>query len=110
MSKPASRGGAESDFGTRGQTFAAPGADDGAGKGDTPHFARMKRAIRKAERLAGDGTERGGTGATILKFVSAPLARLADKQRIGAEEMRAADDIATAFYAQAGALMIRPPA
>jgi hypothetical protein len=37
----------------------------------------MKRALRQAERRAGDGSEIGGTGATILKFLAAPLARLA---------------------------------
>jgi hypothetical protein len=72
-------------------------------------FARMKRALRKAERRAGDGAEIGGTGATILKFRGAPLARLVDKKRIGTEELRAADDIAIAFHAQAGALTIKPP-
>jgi hypothetical protein len=72
-------------------------------------FARIKRALRKAERRAGDGTEIGGTGATILKFRGAPLARLADKKRIGTEELRAAEDIAIAFHAQAGALLIKPP-
>ena len=72
-------------------------------------FARMKRALRSAERRRRDGGEIGGTGATILKFQGAPLTRLADKQRIGSEEIRAADEIALAFQAQAGALMIRPP-
>jgi len=72
-------------------------------------FARMKRALRKAERHAGDGSAIGGTGATILKFLAAPLVRLADRKRIGTEEIRAADDIAIAFQAQAGALMIKPP-
>jgi hypothetical protein len=72
-------------------------------------LGRMKRAIRKAERRAGDGSEIGGTGATILKFRGSPVARLADKRRIGTEELRAADDITIAFHAQAGALMIKPP-
>ena len=72
-------------------------------------FARMKRAIRKAERRSGDGSEIGGTGATILKFLPAPLVRLVERKRIGTEEVRAADDIAVAFHAQAGALMIKPP-
>ena len=72
-------------------------------------FARMKRMLRKAERRAGDGSPIGGTGATILKFLGAPLCRLADRKRIGAEEIRAAGDIAIAFHAQAGALMIKPP-
>ena len=72
-------------------------------------LARLKRALRKAERRAGDGSDIGGTGATILKLLPAPLARLADKGRIGTEEIRAADDIAVAFHAQAGALLIKPP-
>src|SRR5580692_7480326 len=74
--------------------------------GDAHTFGRMKRAIRKAERRAGDGTEIGGTGATILKFLAAPLVRLVEKERIGTEEVRAADDIAIAFHAQAGALFL----
>ena len=43
------------------------------------------------------------------EFRGAPLARLADKKRIGTEELRAAEDIAIAFHAQAGALLIKPP-
>jgi hypothetical protein len=35
--------------------------------------------------------------------------RLVERKRIGTEEVRAADDIAVAFHAQAGALMIKPP-
>jgi hypothetical protein len=76
---------------------------------DAHGYQRLKRAIRKAERRAGDGADIGGTGATILKFLAAPLVRLVEKQRIGAEEVRAADDIAVAFHAQAGALMIKSP-
>jgi hypothetical protein len=60
-------------------------------------FARLKRALRKAERRAGDGSAIGGTGATVLKLQPPPLARLLDKGRIGTEEMRAADEIAVAF-------------
>jgi len=59
-------------------------------------LARLKRALRKAERRAGDGSDIGGTGATILKLLPAPLARLVDKGRIG-------------FHAQAGALLIKSP-
>jgi len=77
--------------------------------GEARVFGRMKRAVRKAERRAGDGTEIGGTGATVLKFRAAPLVRLIEKNRIGTEEIRAADDIAVAFHAQAGALLIKPP-
>jgi hypothetical protein len=78
-------------------------------RGDTRTFGHLKRAIRKAERQSGDGREIGGTGATILRFRAAPLARLIEKQRIGTEEVRAADDITTAFHAQAGAVMIKSP-
>jgi hypothetical protein len=77
--------------------------------GDARTFDRLKRAIRKAERRSGDGSEIGGTGATILRLRAAPLARLIEKQRIGTEEVRAADDITTAFHAQAGAVMIKSP-
>jgi hypothetical protein len=72
-------------------------------------LGRLKRELRKAERQAGDGTDIGGTGATILKFLPAPLARLVDKKRIGTEEVRAADEIAVAFHAQAGALLVTHP-
>ncbi len=77
--------------------------------GDGRRVRQLKRILRQAERRGGDGSEIGGTGATLLKFLPAPLARLADRQRIGGEEIRAADDIATAFHAQAGALMIKSP-
>ncbi len=76
---------------------------------ETRLFAQMKRALRQAERRAGDGNDIGGTGATIMKFLAAPLVRLVEKKRIGNEEVRAADDIAVAFHAQAGALLIKPP-
>src|SRR5215831_17923894 len=76
---------------------------------DAPTFAGLKRAIRKAERRSADGREIGGTGATILRLRAAPLVRLIEKKRIGTEEVRAADDIAIAFHAQAGALMLKPP-
>jgi hypothetical protein len=73
----------------------------------------MQRAIRKAERRAGDGRDIdgdvGGTGATILRLRAAPLARLIERRRIGGEEVRAADDITTAFHAQAAEVMIRSP-
>src|SRR5215831_21340737 len=73
---------------------------------DAPTFAGLKRAIRKAERRSADGREIGGTGATILRLRPAPLVRLIEKQRIGTEEIRAADDITTAFHAQAGEVIV----
>jgi hypothetical protein len=86
-----------------------PIGKSGMAAGHDDMLARMKRAVRKAERRAGDGNAIGGTGATILKFLPPPLTRLLEKKRIGAEELRAADDITIAFYAQAGALMLKPP-
>jgi hypothetical protein len=82
--------------------------------GEACPFTRMQRAIRKAERSAAEGRKGDpksdpGTGATILRWRAAPLARLIERQRVGAEEVRAADDIATAFHAQAGAVMIKSP-
>ncbi len=77
--------------------------------GDARTFGRLKRAIRNAERRSGDGREIGGTGATILRLRPAPLVRLIEKQCIGTEEIRAADDITTAFHAQAGEVMIKSP-
>jgi hypothetical protein len=81
--------------------------------GEACPFQRMQRAIRKAERRPGGGREIdsdiGGTGATILRFRAAPLARLIERRRIGGEEVRAADDITTAFHAQAAAVMIKSP-
>ena len=72
-------------------------------------FGRMQRVIRKAECRSADGRDTGGTGATVLRFRATPLVTLIEKRRIGAEEVRAADDVATAFHAQAGAVMIRSP-
>jgi hypothetical protein len=97
----------ESDHGQRPRPIE-PVADPAQRRpsGDSRLFGRMKRAIRKAERRAGDGREIGGTGATILKFIPAPLVRLVERKRIGTEEVRAADDIAVAFHAQAGALIL----
>jgi hypothetical protein len=69
---------------------------------------RLQRAIRKAERSA-DGRDTG-TGATVLRLSAAPLARLIERRRISGEEVRAAGDIATAFHAQASAVMIKSPA
>jgi hypothetical protein len=72
-------------------------AADFAQSAEEKTFARLKRALRKAERRAGDGSAIGGTGATILKLQPPPLARLLDRGRIGTEEVRAADEIAMAF-------------
>lgn len=55
----------------------------------------------------GDGREIGGTALTIIKHSRSPLARLVDAGRIGAEELRAADEISRVFAAISGAMMVR---
>jgi hypothetical protein len=69
---------------------------------------QLTSLVADLERRAGDGAAIGGTALTTLKLTGSPLARLADRGRIGLEELRAADDIVLAFFAIAGGLMIRP--
>src|SRR5258707_15813933 len=87
-----------------GEPSTKPGAEPRDGRlrpiAEDKSLARLKRALRKAERRAGDGSDIGGTGATILKLLPAPLARLVDKGRIGTQEIRAANDIAIPVHAQ----------
>lgn len=71
---------------------------------------RIKHMAAEAARQSGTGA----TGFTLLKMRASPLARLIDSKaridghQVGPEELAAAQDIATAFQAIAGALMIRP--
>lgn len=59
---------------------------------------RVLREVRKAERMAGDGSQVGGTGFTILKLRQKPMAALVDDDKVGAEEIQAAEEIAQAFF------------
>ena len=68
----------------------------------------LAKLLAAARRRAGDGTEIGGTPFTVLKLANNPIGRLVDSGRIGAEELRAAAEIAVAFYTIAGALQIKP--
>ncbi len=78
--------------------------------------AKMLRRVRRAEQAALSAArtavkgevEDAGTGFTILRRQDSPITRLLDKGRIGPEELHAAEDIATAFAAMAGALMLHP--
>lgn len=69
---------------------------------------RIMRAVRKAERVAGDGGEIGGTGFTILKLSDSPLVKMLNDGRIGATELRAAEDFSRAYFSMVGALWFRP--
>jgi len=80
----------------------------GADSVERRRLKSIAKALDGARRRAGDGSEIGGTPYTILKLQGSPLARLADRGRVGGEELRAADDIALAFFAISGGLMIRP--
>lgn len=68
----------------------------------------LAKLLADARRRAGDGTEIGGTPFTVLKLANNPIGRLVDAGRISAAELRAAAEIAVAFYAITGALQIKP--
>jgi hypothetical protein len=70
--------------------------------------SKMKRLVREHERKTGEGEEIGGTGFTVIKLKASPIVRLIDRGRIGGEEMRAAEEIATVFTAISGGLMFKP--
>ena len=70
---------------------------------------RIKRAVRRAERKAGDGTEISGTGQTILKQRLPPIAMLVETGEIAQDELQAADEILASFFALTGRLWIRSP-
>lgn len=59
--------------------------------------ASTRRAVRKAERTSGDGTDISGTGYTIMKMRQNPIARLVDENKIGPDELMAAEEILNAF-------------
>jgi hypothetical protein len=67
----------------------------------------VKKVIADHERKSGDGTEIGGTGLAYLKFQGSPLSRLADRGSIGTDELRAAEDIYTAYMAISGELWLK---
>jgi hypothetical protein len=69
--------------------------------------SRIKRAVRKAERMAGDGGEVGGTGQTVIRLSASPVQRLIESKAIGGEEVQAADEIVRVFMAISGALFPR---
>lgn len=81
---------------------------DAAEREATRARSRVRKAIDGVERQSGNGDEISGTGFTILKRADTPITRLLTGGKIGPEELRAAEDITTAFHAQAGALFLKP--
>lgn len=77
---------------------------------------QMRRHVALAELSALDSARKTisgtvqdpGTGFTILKRMDTPITRLLNSGKIGPEELRSAEDISTAFHAQAGALFLKP--
>lgn len=77
---------------------------------------QIKALIAGAERKTGDGKEIGGTGLTRLKYDRIPLVYLFEAQavvkgrpnpkKIYADELRAADDIQTAYLSQTRGLLM----
>lgn len=67
------------------------------------------REARKAERVAGDGKEIGGTGFTILRFTEPTISRLVTNGRIGPHEMRAIDEIDRVYCHLCAGMFRRAP-
>lgn len=83
-----------------------------AGKATKDTYTLIKDAYTRAERVSGDGTEIGGTGATVLKQGLSPVAHLLRPKHdrpplISMVEQRAADDILYAVMAITAPLRIR---
>jgi hypothetical protein len=78
---------------------------------------RMKVELDSAERAAfaaartrvSGKVDDVGTPYTVIKRRDQPVTRLLELGKIGPEELRAAEDIAIAFHALAGALFMKPP-
>jgi hypothetical protein len=75
--------------------------------------AKMRQAVVRAEQKSvaeskGKESHDPGTGFTILRLASKPIAHLIKTKKIGQDEVRAAEEICTAFFALSGGLMFRP--
>lgn len=85
-----------------------------ASKPEKDNYTLIKEAYARAERVSGDGSEVGGTGATVLKQRLSPVAHLLRPKHdrpplISMVEQRAADDILYAVTAVTSPLRIRSP-
>ena len=84
-----------------------------AGKATKDAYTLIKEAYARAERVSGDGTEIGGTGATVLKQGLPPVAHLLRPRgpdqppAITLVEQRAADEINYAIMTITAPLRIR---
>jgi hypothetical protein len=69
------------------------------------------RRTREINRFLNAATSKSGDGPspfTVVKQRPTPVAFLVEKKRIGADELRAATEIETAWKALSGALMFKP--
>lgn len=83
-----------------------------ASKPAKDNYTLLREAYARAERVSGDGSEVGGTGATVLKQRLSPVAHLLRPKHdrpplISMVEQRAADDILYAVMALTAPLRIR---
>lgn len=67
--------------------------------------AKMQRVLRKHVREVPGAAE--ASPYTVIKLRQAPIAKLIDEHKIGPEEMQAAQDIETAFFALSSRLMCK---
>lgn len=70
-------------------------------------YLRLKRLANNLEKTTGDGKEIGGTGLTRLKLKNSPVAGLFDAGKISQDELRAVEDIETAWRAISGEVMLK---
>jgi len=70
-------------------------------------YLRLKRLANNLEKTTGDGAEIGGTGLTQLKLKNSPVAGLFDAGKISQDELRAVEDIETAWRAISGEVMLK---
>lgn len=77
------------------------------GSSEARRVENINRALNRSQ-LVVEGKSVDATKLTILKRRGPPLAVLFDTHRIGGDELRAAQEISSAFFALSGGLLIRP--
>jgi hypothetical protein len=71
--------------------------------------SRRRKFIEAANRALAGGAVHGRENLlTAVRLAQTPMRTLIDNKKIGGEEVRAAEDIMTAFHAIAGGMLIKP--